>query len=45
MSDEDPCLNCVERLTGVAGVPCLGCPMNSREDGYATSDEPEMEDQ
>jgi hypothetical protein len=25
-AQDDPCLNCVERLTGVAGMPCLGCP-------------------
>jgi len=24
--DQDPCRGCVERLTGVAGESCLGCP-------------------
>lgn len=25
-SSGDPCKNCAERLTGVAGESCLGCP-------------------
>lgn len=24
----DPCRECVEKLTGVGGEPCVGCPHN-----------------